>query len=67
LKYQTDICIITDIPRIKGNFKNKNENTVKALLTDDYTTHMGYAELTDQMAKSRKKKTALTMMNGYII
>jgi hypothetical protein len=56
-KYQTDTCIFTDIPPIKGNFKNRDENTVKTPLTYDYTTtRMGYAELGDEMANSRNLK-----------
>jgi hypothetical protein len=42
-----EMSTFTNIPPMKDNFKNKDENTIKALLTDDYTTtHMGYAELT---------------------
>jgi hypothetical protein len=66
------------IPPVKGNFKEDGK-TVKPLIIEVYTTHMGYVGLSDRMAGSYSisKKTRtwtkncylldLTILNSYIL
>jgi hypothetical protein len=40
-----------NIPSVEGNFKESGK-AVKLLIIKDYTTHMGYTDLSDSMANS---------------
>jgi hypothetical protein len=61
-----------NIPSAEGNFKESGK-AVKLLMIKDYTTHMGYIDLSDRMANSYNTSTKTwkwkkkTILNSYVL
>jgi hypothetical protein len=49
-----EVFALTNIhaPPAEGNFRDKSGNTMNHLVIDDYNTHMGYVDKSDEMSTS---------------